>query len=658
MSPLLRAVAAATVALLTSSAVFASASYSDVRSARPDGRVIAINQLTFNRDAYQFTLTGQLHLLTRADGKTFGAVFTGQGSYQLEPASDVERRHLAIVTGDDKLVTLADTFESAVFFARDLIAAAEKAGAAKEAAPGSAALSTFDEYLKRQRKDFSTNIHIRVLQDLLNEPSSEPFFFAWLDGKKHPPALLVADPLGADAMRVTPAMLGGEETMMLVYDQTKGGAWYLSHPKKEIDEGSAVVELPLVDAEHYLVDTTIAPNAEINATTEVTFKANAANIRVLPINLMGRLRIDSASYKPVAAAEWERAEVIQEKWDEDSDAALVLPAPLEAGGRYALKIAYQGKDVLFNAGDGNFSVGSRQSWYPNFGTFVDLATFELKFRNPQKLQIVAVGEETENRVEGNLRVATWKSAQPLRVAGFNYGNFRKLSQNDKDSGMVVEVYTNPGTPDIIREINMYLEAASQDPTGDYVGPGFVKADTARLAQSAMADGINTARVGNLYFGKLPQKRVAITQQSQWSFGQSWPSLIYMPFLAFLDGTTRMTLGLTGAKDFVDSVGAHEFGHQWWGHHVGWRSYHDQWLSEGFAEFTASLVVQNTGGWDRYNKFWEKKRRYILDKPRGASITTTSRSSCGTLWPATASWSTRSPPPSPRGRDASHRRRGR
>ena len=37
--------------------------------------------------------------------------------------------------------------------------------------------------------------------------------------------------------------------------------------------------------------------------------------------------------------------------------------------------------------------------------------------------------------------------------------------------------------------------------------------------------------------------------------------------------------------------AHEVAHLWWGHLVGWHSYRDQWLSEGFAEYTAMLFVQ-------------------------------------------------------------------
>ena len=621
----LRAAAALAVCSLVSTAISAEPTYSSVRGSRPDGRTITVAGWKYERDAFRFTLNGTLHLLQPAAGTTFGAVFIGQGSYELTPASKGEQRQLAIYAGDDKLVSLIDTFENATFFSTDLVEQAIKAaGAPKEAAPSPAAVDEYNAYLKRQRKDFTTNIHIRVLRQLLNAPP-QPFFFCWVNGKKYPPALLVSDPLGADAIGLAPGFLeGGEETLMFVYDRNKGGAWYLSHLRSEIEQGKAMVVPPLVDAQHYLIDTAIAPNQEISATTELTFRNNTEGLRLLPLNLTGRLRLREVSFALAGSSEWKPAEMIQEDHEEDADSAVVFPAGLTAGEMYTLKVSYGGRDVLSDAGDGNYTVGARQNWYPNVGTFFDLATYELRFRNPQKMQIVAVGEELSNRVEGKDRLSAWKSNRPLRVAGFNYGNFKKLAQDDKDSGMKVEVFTNPGTPDIVREINRYLEAASEagsmDPTGDgYMGPSHIKADTGRLAQSAMADGINTARVGNVYFGALPSKRVAITQQSQWNFGQSWPGLIYMPFLAFLDGTTRNTLGLNSAKDFVDNVGAHEFAHQWWGHHVGWRGYRDQWLSEGFSEFTAGLVVQMTGGWNKYNNFWEKKRRYILEKPRGANI---------------------------------------
>jgi len=68
--------------------------------------------------------------------------------------------------------------------------------------------------------------------------------------------------------------------------------------------------------------------------------------------------------------------------------------------------------------------------------------------------------------------------------------------------------------------------------------------------------------------------------------------------------------------FVQEVTPHEVAHQWWGHAVGWASYHDQWLSEGFAEFSAGLFLQQAMGknWRKdYIEFWERLRQRILEK---------------------------------------------
>jgi hypothetical protein len=597
-----------TLTLVLSLAVCAAAfaasdpSYTALRAARPDGRTIALTNFVFDRDVLHFTLNGKLHLLAPVEGKTAGAVFIGQGSYELKPATPQERRQLAINTGDDKLETLSDQFDSAIFLGAALVGVAEKTGPVVTGAADPAAVGRWDDYMKKQKKDFKANVHIRLLQEILNG-ESDPFFMVWLNGKKYPPAILGVDPRD------------NEETSMIVLHDTKGGIWYSSRYKSEVDAGNAPLKLPPVDPEHYLIDATIK-GAELSATSTMTFMPASA-LRVLPINLFSKLRISAAQWAPAdETPAWSDVPFIQEAEKEDSDAAVVFPAPLKLGQKVLLRMTYSGRDVLDNAGDGNYSIGARTSWYPNVAVFDDLAQYELRFRHPQKMQIVAVGNEAASTVEGDDRISVWKTTHPIRVAGFNYGRFKKLTQEDKNSGMTVEVYTNPGTPDIVRAINMALEAQNEE---GVIGPSHIKVDTERLAQSAMADGINTARTGNAYFGPLAEKRVAITQQSEWNFGQSWPSLIYMPYVAFLNGTQRNTLGLNGMKDFVDSVGPHEFAHQWWGHQIGWKTYRDQWLSEGFAEFTSALVMQQTGGWSKYDDFFEKARRTILEKPRAATI---------------------------------------
>ena len=66
--------------------------------------------------------------------------------------------------------------------------------------------------------------------------------------------------------------------------------------------------------------------------------------------------------------------------------------------------------------------------------------------------------------------------------------------------------------------------------------------------------------------------------------------------------------------FIQELTPHEVAHQWWGHIVGWSSYHDQWLSEGFANFSASLFLQFTHkNPEKYLQSLERSRDAILEK---------------------------------------------
>jgi aminopeptidase N len=133
----------------------------------------------------------------------------------------------------------------------------------------------------------------------------------------------------------------------------------------------------------------------------------------------------------------------------------------------------------------------------------------------------------------------------------------------------------------------------------------------------MVDAQNSMRLFTHWFGEAPYGRIAITQQPQFNFGQSWPTLVYLPISAYLDSTQRyMLLGGINSRftEFIEEVTPHEVSHQWWGHIVGWASFHDQWLSEGFADFSAGLFLQATEkNSDKYLKYWDRQRRNIVEK---------------------------------------------
>jgi aminopeptidase N len=66
------------------------------------------------------------------------------------------------------------------------------------------------------------------------------------------------------------------------------------------------------------------------------------------------------------------------------------------------------------------------------------------------------------------------------------------------------------------------------------------------------------------------------------------------------------------------VGPHEIAHQWWGHLVGFNSYRDVWMSEGFSDMSAAIFLQYIYGQknlDDYHTFWADERRLITEKNR-------------------------------------------
>ena len=557
--------------------------YTALRAAVPEGAAVSVSNLSLERDVFRFRFEkGAFQFLAAVDGRITGAVFSGEGSWELHPAQEIERKHLALRTGESGLEVLSDRFDTVVLlFTDDTEAEIRRAGTpSAEASPR--ARDAWDAFRRTQRKTLKSNLQIRILQDVLGHgAAAEGVFLATLDGKKLPQALVAVDPKGLDWF-ATNTMVGSENSALYVLPELDSGFWYLSRCRKQLQ----APPLPLpAEASRYEIESTILDNTRLKGVATLHLARVAPGLRVLPLNLLGKLRIRKAELGDGAA--WTPIEVVQEVEDEDSDAALILPPTLPANPttqtQTQIRIQYEGKDVLRDRGEGNYAVGARENWYPNLGDFRTLSAFDLTYRVPKGTQVVSVGERMSDRVEGDQQVSVWKTSAPIRVAGFNYGKFRRLETVDKESGLTVEVYTNPGTPDLITEINMALRnrsAGPQDPRdaasgaqwwGPQAGMHDIQLDTEAFAQGAMADGLNAARVGTAYFGPLEQTHIAITQQAQWFFGQSWPSLVFLPYLAVLDGTTRQELGLRGANDFVDLVGPHELAHQWWGHLVGWDS---------------------------------------------------------------------------------------
>jgi hypothetical protein len=66
------------------------------------------------------------------------------------------------------------------------------------------------------------------------------------------------------------------------------------------------------------------------------------------------------------------------------------------------------------------------------------------------------------------------------------------------------------------------------------------------------------------------------------------------------------------QGFPEFFLAHELAHQWFGQAVGWKNYHEQWLSEGFAQYFAALFAKERRGEEAFRDVLRQFRRWAID----------------------------------------------
>jgi hypothetical protein len=71
--------------------------------------------------------------------------------------------------------------------------------------------------------------------------------------------------------------------------------------------------------------------------------------------------------------------------------------------------------------------------------------------------------------------------------------------------------------------------------------------------------------------------------------------------------------------FPEYFMAHEVAHQWWGQAVGWRTYHDQWISEGFAQYFAALYAGKSRGGALFNDMMRRMTRWAREQGKAGPV---------------------------------------
>lgn len=525
------------------------------------GGAAEVSNLLLKRDRAVMNFTGTFYFAAPVAGKITGAVFVGRGTFRAEvPPSDFERNNMKRLLDAD---AVDSDFKTAVLRftddAFDFIGKEKRDGAASEQAQKLASESG-----ARFLKETGANLASRLALSIANGERAG-VFFANFDGGRLDRFSFLLDP----QTRIPTASFGinaGEKGLIFahkseIYDNEVWMAFYGADDYKSGTVAYSDVN-DLIDITGYKMNVDLRkPKSRLGLRADVAFETKSANLRAIPFSIgEGLGEYDSERLKKqlrikAARLGGKEIEFAQEDWE--GGFTVFLPEGVAANQKIEIELDLEGDFLLqpeFALVNKCFYPASTSGWYPRHG-FLDRATYELKFTHSKSLKVAAVGtrlSEAPDPEDKDSVITVYSMKNPISLATFALGPFERHGDtikwdNDKDAAPIpLEFNSLPGGIAAIKE--------------DFI----------------LAELNNSLRYFYALFGKYPYETFAATFHP-YGFGQGFPSMLMIPSA---DNANKSTYA------FI----SHETAHQWWGNIVAWRSYRDQWLSEGFAEYSGVLYT--------------------------------------------------------------------
>ena len=528
---------------------------------------------------------GKIAFYQPFDGKVTGFVFSGLGHTLALPRDPVEKQQMARFLGapvlDQRFVSMYARFTDDT--AKDL------SGQLTNAAVKSESDSAFAALWLPQIERLNPTHSLRILTEGYSAPPRH-FFHAAADG-------ILTGPFDVllDDMRQENFTLGQPRAVNKVPYYDVWTSYALP---------GFVPPAAHFDAPHYQVSTTIRPDNSLEGDTSVDFRAVAGSERILFVQLARMLKVESISTGTGQTLSFFQNEGLTEqqlRTRGDDTLCIFLPRAPQIGETFSLRFRYRG-NVIENYGNSVLFVGNRESWYPHFGDTSAFARYDLTFRWPKQLRLVATGDKSDETEDGDFRVAHWKSSLPVPEAGFNLGEYAVASITSGNH--TVEVFANkqleqaivarltPTVPEAsVRQLGPTPERPAM-PFGSFP-PSAIAPSPSDALKSLAREVDSSITFYEKYSGPFPFQRLAVSQIPG-GFGQGWPGLLYLSTYSYLPPETQERVGLNASvqEAFTDIIPVHEVAHQWWGNVVGWSSYRDQWIDEGLSVYLALLFADS------------------------------------------------------------------
>lgn len=557
--------------------------YDQIRSFSMNGGSAVVKGLTLTRDRGRMTFDGTFYFTPPVAGRVTGAVFVGNGTFIAEvPRNEFELENVRRLLHAD---VVESDFKTAVFrFSDDTFDVLGQKGTAGSVEPRVEKLGL--EIEARVLKETGANVSARVALSILNR-EKPGFFFAAFDGGKRGRFYFVLD--YQNRMPVANFGLnGGEKGMIFAHDPDvfDTAIWMAFYGQEDYQRGNVAYSdvNNQIDVSHYNMNVDLRDHKKaLTLLARVESTTLSDNLRAISFQIGETLgeyeswRLKKQMRIKQARLDGKDLVSVQEDWE--GGFTVFLPDSMAAGQKLDLQFLLQG-DFMYDAetaSDCHYP-RSNESWFPRHG-YLDRATFDLTFRHPKKLRIASVGKRISEEIDvedKNVMITKYVMPQPVPLVTFALGPFERHAQMVKwEQGGVgdpipVEFNSMPGALKAIKE--------------DFI----------------LAELDNSLRYFTSLFGKYPYPTFGAAFHP-FSFGQGFPTLLMIP-------------ATDNANKYTYVFIAHETAHQWWGNMVAWRSYRDQWLSEGFAEYSGILYTGLRDGVDARDDLISSLRTSLRNPP--------------------------------------------
>ena len=562
--------------------------------------------------------------LTLAEGSVFVAeidtgvtaiVLLGKGTVNFHPVPATEKGQVRIFCGSDTLETRFDT-----------------------------------AYIRLNPSDFESFFSASALQqvpvdarglkhaqDVFREEAPKSFVIDLGDLSRDPWTLLPGQGDFLAEMRtrrfdtLTYARSGSEAEDITLFDRKRHHniAIYASKVKLA-QRGPFYNEDDLVDYDilDYDIDVAATPDRHwIDGRAHIRLKVRSYVLGTLTFRLADPLVVQS-----IVSYQYGRLFGIRVK--NQNTLVVNLPTPLGRDNELSLTITYagrlepqtpdrealallepgqQGRDdqPMMIAAEPSYLYSSRSFWYPQ-APVSDYATARIRISVPPAVDCVASGELEAGfpailagkDPAQNRKIYLFTAAQPLRYLAFILSRFSRVETAtigfETGATSADGARTNSGPKlagNVYRSLNLSVEAnPRQIQRGREVAAR--AADIAVFYESLIGDSPYSSFTVAVVESDLP--------------GGHSPGYFAMLNQPLPSSQLVWRNDPAAFSNYSDFFIAHELAHQWWGQAVGWRNYHEQWLSESFAQYFAALYAQHQKGDETFVSMLRQLRKWGID----------------------------------------------